>query len=644
MRRFLDRVKNAFGRFWAALFSRAGMIVTGSISAVYLLAMAAILTLSGVGYYDPAAYCGAEVQSLRNTVISQGQETKLFFLSEDYGDAPCYGLSKEHDGKTFEVYVGAPGRFSNYFAMTTTEPYDGYGLKLVFCTGWLLDEAYSKDEAYAFNALAILVHEDGTPFVIEPFDWIVCEEVMFSCNTQFDIVRDHDITSVEDTGLDPKVIDEINAKAEGVIRDFLPQVQAVLQEIHQGDPSGIIRGLQIGLGWINTCSGLLFLAAILSLPGGLVVSVYLLSVLAAIKAKKEKKLIEAGILPLPEAEKKEPSAKATEGESKPKEDIDRSNDLMERFVAKTHLRPVLGEWVIRGLGFALLIVGAVFIDLINGYVIEGEATNLFPLFKTMNTTGSFLLVIALIGIIAETRSGLKRNSFLFFALAVAYYFATNSAFFFFDNVIRIEFAGNSLVSMVSRYLPGNIFLGIGLFTFIGYFLFEEPPEWFIHRKVFRALAAIPTTMALASVVLSFLWSSDVLSLNYWVSSLFFVRNLDVVFGGILFEYTIFFFRSTLTKKYGKDHVDEEMERPATQFKKNMVLCLIVLVYTGIFQLLRLAPAFATWLPQYTFVWAFIPVFLFYKPAGRNRKAWTNVIYYVLYILIFLAPTIVRFVL
>ena len=192
-------------------------------------------------------------------------------------------------------------------------------------------------------------------------------------------------------------------------------------------------------------------------------------------------------------------------------------------------------------------------------------------------------------------------------------------------------------SILAEMLPGNIFLGIGLFAFIGFFLFENPPRWFINRKVFRSLSLIPALIALASVVISALYRANVIHFSFWITNLLFIRDFDSIFVGVTYEFIAFAFYASAKRKYGSNKVDEAMERPHVQFEKNAALCGLILAYTLFFYLVPSEVKTAMNIPKYTFIWALIPLFLFYKPAGKKHKNKLDILYYALYILTMLIP-------
>ena len=633
-KRFLTKVKNA-------VFSKKGVIVSGIVSFLYIASMIALLSQAGVVYFNPGLFCGDDYASMRRVVVQNGQ------LSETPGYTEClsfgvdyYGVAVEEAGVTYHVYTGAKDINSNFFSISTFETHDDYGVYLSFATGWFVDGGFEEDRDYAFYAQVIGAKQDGTPYAKKVSDVKVVADVAFSSTAQYELIKAAEITSDLETDMPKEIAAKINANAETYLRSFFPKIKPTLSKLGNFNFDAAIKGIRTSLEWSRLSSLLLFLNAVISLVGGPCLCVFLASSIVMAKKRKQRKLIAQGVLPDPDAP---PLEEVTEDSPLPPSDLDLPRrDPFERFVAKTHLRPVLGEWVIRGLGLALVMIGAVITKLINNGVIVDSSNALYPIFRTLAMEGRFLLVVAIIGIVAETRKGLTLTSAFFFSLALTYYFAVNSILLFLDSAIKTDFGGISFSTYISSLLPGNIFLSIGLFAFLGFFLFEEPPEWFINRKVFRALSAIPTGIAFGSVVFSLLSSGGVIAPNYWVSSLLFVRDFDGLFVGILFEFSLFAFRSICRKKYGEGRLDAEMERPAMQFKKNLALCAIILLFVAIFYAFPKSWKAALQLPDHTFVYVLIPLFLFYKPAGKNRNRASDIVYYALYVFALALPTLVMF--
>ena len=637
MKRFLAKIFAILHKVKAAIFSKSGVIITGALSLIYIGAMAGLFITSINNYNNPSLACGKEFRSLRQEILQSGtaERNPRFIERENYGKNFVV-VTKEHQGETFRVLVSSEDKYSNFLGISTVRLYDGYGLGLCFGTAWFLEDTYVADENYIFYVQAVIAKADGTPYYLGDTDIELDNDYRYSCNTSFNLIELHPLDDVWGIDVDQAIVDDINQNAPAIIEEFITHITPVLEQFQSHNIPKIFAGLQKGMLNSIYCSSLLIIAAFLSVIGGPILCLFGFGLANLIHQKNAAKLLANGPL---ETVVEENVPASTPTEIPPS----RAGPL-QKFVEKTHIRPVLGEWVIRGLGLALLIVGSVFMSLINKELLPAGVENYYPLFSSLHSMGSFLLVIAVIGIIAETRKNLTVLSAFFFTLAVTYYLAVTSALFFVDTVDRYDFAGISFSSLISTFLPGNIFMGLGLFTFIGFFLFEEPPRWFKKRKLFRSLSAIPTSVALASVVFSFLRLGGIVEPNYWISTILFVSAFDSLFVGVIYLYTIFIFRTILKKRHGRDRVDDVMARPWVQFQKNICLCLIVLAYTALFYTLPADIKHALALPDHTFIYFLIPLLLFYKPAGKNRKAISNVIYYTLYIIGAAFPSVLGFIL
>ena len=649
MKRFLFRIKRIVAAVHRAIFSKWGVIATGTLSGAYLVALASLMTIAGLAYGNPSLYCGSTFHSYREEILVHGIDGNPPSINADYYGTAFRHVESEVAGRVYQVYVSSADKYSNFLAFTTQKTYHGYGLTVAFYTGWIIEEGYNDDRDYAFHGVTILTHENGTPFKMPD---ILQPQPMVSFRVNHLLEKKYEklmtLEDIKGLDLDPAIVDTVNAQSDGIVEELNHDVAEILERRGVGTAYAILNGLRQGLIWCNRCTILTAICAAISLVGSAFIGVFLIGLVRLMMKRKEKRLLAAGLL----SPKEETVSEApTEDEALPRappkkvevDELPLRPSPLRRLVEKTHLHPLLGEWFFRGFGLAMLIVGAVLVKLVQKSYLVGWSADLLPLYRTLQTMGSFILVIALVGIIAETRQKLTFYSALFFTLAVAYYFTVNSIFLFFDNALKIDVGGMSFASALSSLLPGNFFLSIGLFTFIGFFLFEEPPEWFINRKVFRALSAIPASIALVSVVFSVLRSADFIVPTYWIGTFFFVRDFDGLFVGVLFEFAIFVFRSVLTRRYGKNAVDDKMEDPTVQFQKNIALCVIVLVYVGLFYAFPGSWKKALSLPDHTFVYVLIPVFLFYRPAGRNRNAISNVIYYILYAIALAMPMFISLV-
>lgn len=637
------KTKGFLKKVFSSLFSKKGVISLGVISLVYILTITTLFTVTGVAYSNPAAMGGKDFQSLRKQVIAQGQDEDPFLIDHDFYGKSFVGTERTLNEETYYVYVSNESLCSNYLGIATKVLYEDYGLVLGLTLSHFLERAYQDNHDFVFVAQTIVIHSDGSPYVLYDY-FLVNAGTKYDCSIQGELKLNHDYYDDWGIDLDPQIIAEINQNSEGLLRDFFPKAKAVIDDFGVYSDSvfkGIKRSFEAG----EAGSGLLGIAAVLSFFGGPITMLFILGLARLLIQKKKRRLLQEGALteregedllvtlpgietsPLPPPEERKEAAAILEGP-------------IERFCAKTHIRPVLGEWVIRGIGFALIVLGSIFMHIINASLAIPTIEDLYPLFKMINAAGQVLLVVALIGIIAETRRNLTFTAAAFFTMAVTFYLAVNSVFFTLDSTIKFDFMGITFSQLLSMMLPGNIFMSMGLFAFIGFFLFEDPPSWLIKRKVFRLLSLIPTGIAILSVVLSILYRAEAITPNYWVSSFFFVRDVDGLFVGIAFLFELFLFRHFIAKRYGKENVDELMSRPSVQFKKNLILCLIIAVYTAIFYLVPSGGRMYLRLDDHTLIFCLIPLLLFYKPAGKNRSNASNILYYALYILTFLIPTIV----
>lgn len=630
-------------KVFSSLFSKKGVVSLGVISLVYILAIATLFTVTGVSYSNPAAMSGKDFQSLRKQVIAQGQAEDPFLIDYDLYGKSFVGTERNLNEETYYVYVSNENLCSNYLGIATKVLYEDYGLVLGLTLSHILESTYQNNHDFVFVAQTLVIHSDGSPYVFYDY-FVVNAGTKYDCSIQGELKLNHDYYDDWGIDLDPKIIAEINQNSEGLLRDFFPKAKAVIDGFGVHSDS-VFKGIKHSFEASEAGSVLLSIAAVLSFFGGPITMLFILGLASFLIQKKKRRLLQEGALteregedllvtlpltetsPLPPMEERKGAAVILEGP-------------VERFCAKTHIRPVLGEWVIRGIGFALIILGSVFMHIINASLATPAIEDLYPLFKMITSAGQVLLVVALIGIIAETRRNLTFTAAAFFTMAVTFYLAVNSVFFALDSTIKVDFMGITFSQFLSMMIPGNIFMSMGLFAFIGFFLFEDPPSWLVKHKVFRLLSLIPTGIAITSVVLSILYRAEAITPNYWVSSFFFVREVDGLFVGIAFLFELFLFRHVLAKRYGKENVDELMSRPSVQFKKNLILCLIIAVYTAIFYLVPSGGRMYLRLDDHTLIYCLIPFLLFYKPAGKNRNSASNILYYALYILTFLIPTIV----
>ena len=304
---------------------------------------------------------------------------------------------------------------------------------------------------------------------------------------------------------------------------------------------------------------------------------------------------------------------------------------------KIKMTPFIPEFAIRAIGLGVILLYAVFMGLAKISDSRGWiSSDIFftpgaQFFEAFYSLGSLILTLAVVTIVAETRRHLYRNSVFFFSLGVGYYVLSTALLFYLDMGLSDTELGEGIIILLQFALPGNIPMGLGIFCFVGFFLFLDPDERFVRRGVFRGLSAIPLTIALASIVLSALWKLDIFSPPYFLSNILFIRDPAFLVVGLAYELLIFGLRSKYRKYYGENA--EKMEAlPEVQMVKNIALCGLILFFTLVFYCiptnLRLPLGF-------TSIWTFypiaIPIFLFQKPAASNRDERWDILYYILVI-------------
>ena len=619
MKRFFSAIKRFF-------LSKKGAITLGVLSLVYVLALTSIFITVGVSYNNPVAFAGKDFQSLRKQVLSKGEQKEPeLILHSAYGQT-FFTVPYQDEESTYQVCVSAEQRFSNYLGISTFRSFDDYGLMLGFSIYPFFDVINADGTSYLFALQAVIAEADGSPIRDKDMGLVLNFDVRYSASVDFKLLYEHNLDDVWGA-LSSEQVSKINGDSEEIIKDFANHIPGVIASFGV-DCQRVLSGLSRSLNSIQYGAALLFLNVPISLMGSPILCLFLYVIFALYIQKKKARLLAHG--ELVEETPPEPSPTPT---------------LRGPFAAlcrSTPIRPIFGEWVIRGIGLGLLAIGSAFLSLIDKSILTGEIVNAYALFRNFTDMGAFLLVIALVSIIAETRKGLTRNSAIFFSLAITYYLSVTSLFFFVNNVITDVIAGITFSDLIASLLPGNIFFSIGLFGFLGFFLFEEPPTWLIHRKVFRLLCLIPLSISILSIVYSALLTFGLVTPNYWISSMFFVRDFDGHFIGILYIFILYFTRKYLSKNYGKDQADQLMQTPAVQLTKNTALCIAILFYVLLFYVLPQEGKKALDLSEHTFLYLLIPILFFYKPKGPNRSLISDIVYYALYILAFLLPPALTF--
>jgi len=263
-------------------------------------------------------------------------------------------------------------------------------------------------------------------------------------------------------------------------------------------------------------------------------------------------------------------------------------------------------------------------------------------FRVFSSLGNIMLVVVVVGVITETRKNLNISTWFFLTLSAVYYVVSCSALFSVE--ISAGKLGSFFADALAPTLPGNVFLGIGLFTILGFFLFYEPPERVINRVLFRCLSVIPIAIAIISVLFTYQYESRQYTPSYWLRNFLFIRSSNVLFIGVLYEISVYFFYLGMARRRGEKKLISDTVTPAVQFQKNVALCILIGLLVLIFYLIPADQRDYFGLDtEHAFYYVLIPFFLFFHPSGRAHKDRDEIIYYVLYAVAWVLPSLPRIV-
>ena len=611
------------------LLSKKGIVSTGVATLAFALVTATFIILPYVSANSPGLYSGEDFRQLRSLVLRQGQP------SEDTSGIARYRSSEfvvlEAEGKEATLTVSPESTANDFFEFRVDKQVtfldEEYRFR-IFIGSQLFCYVADNDPLYMNVEV---VHADGSPLVLPEIGMTSHVSALFSWNRQSG-------TRMADFSDRLLYFDEDAAKA--CQEEALRQTNIVAKEFPRypeafgyADGETFLNETVALFGRVNAIVGLSRIAiysSVLMVASG---SLCLGSAIVIASAKKRGR--EPLSLLMPSSE---------EGNGI-QEDTPLPESSFDLLVRRSHLRPVFGEWFFRAIGLVLVAVSSLMLALFAtafeqnwGQGWEDLSLSTSDVFANISTVGTFMLLVAVIGIISETRRNLHVSAWAFITLSVGYYLFSCTSLFSYE--ISSGYLGHIMADNVAMDASGNVFLGIGLFAITGFFLFHNPDPCFVNRRLFRSLCLIPTAIALLSVIFTYLYRTMEFTPSYWVKNILFIRDSAIVFMGIFYEYSIFVYRQILKRRYGEKNLERALSRPGAQLQKNIALCLVVLLFTMAFYLIPVEERrnFG-FLSTQAFYFVLIPFFLFYKPAGKNHKLSSDVIYYVLYAIAWALPSI-----
>ena len=624
--RFVDRLT-------AWLTGKKGMITTGVIGGISILVTLFFFLFPYAVNSSPGIYASAEFHSLRAKVLESGSVTEDVSIGTGLRSQKVFTLA-DPSGKV-RLNVASENSANDYYEFVTDTPwtYDG---------GDYLIRTYLRSSLLADLTLHDVPFEIETHLFGPHGERLTIPDVSFHVSVYGTYWLDYGATPVLEQASDRRgffpteegfnaCVTKMNECANHASQDFstYPELFG-----YSNGKQFIENAANLHYSVITTAN--LARITIYSSPVAVAFSSLFLASLV-LKATKKKENRDKILLFTTQEEREE-----SESESIPKE---RKESRFETFLNSHHIRPIFGEWFFRAIGLALVGSCSLMLSLfaLSSFETWGEgwdnfALNSSEIFQNISSVGSLMLLVMVIGVIAETRKNLHVSAWCFMTLAVGNYLFNCATLFAYH--VSNGRLGPILADNTAAELPGNVFLGIGLFSITGFFLFFNPPRSMINRKVFRFLSLIPTSVALLSVVFTYLYKAQIYTPSYWAKNVLFIRDSSIVFMGIFYEYAIFIFRAIVTRRHGEAGAKKLAEKPYIQFEKNLLLCLVILVITGVFYLIPASQrSYFGFSSTQAFYFVLIPFFFFYRPAGRNYTTKSNIIYYALYAVAWALPSL-----
>ena len=598
-------------------------MTTGIPAIVFTILTVFVFVFCSVYHNNPSLLQSEEFRSIRVETLQEGTPTGAQTIYGSFRTEDVYTVEKNDVFYSVSPTVAA----SDYYEIFFDEPWSvgdrDFLHRTVICNSTLTEV---RGKAYPFGVEVKLLTPDGkTPKTEDGLTSSVHLSADYDMNLKLCDVNGsnrHGLLDEEEWELcQASMLEKANWS--------MANLGELAERIGFSDGQAFIRNAV----HVFRADEALYKLSIVGMPSSVLAVVAISLFLGAVVAIKAKKHGGNGLASLIDPVHERPETPAVE----PKDiKLGKRSAAISSFFESHNIRPVLGEWFFRTFGLIFVGVSSLFLSLFarSQYETWGTAWDLFSAgsaeyFRVFYSLGSVILVIIVIGIITETRSNLNISAWAFMTLALCYYFAANG--YLFSKEMSLGRFGPSMVDRLAPTLPGNVFLGIGLFAIIGFFLFFNPPESMINRKVFRGLVAVPIILAIISVVFTYLYLASDYTPSFWIRNFFFIRSANILFIGILYEVSVFFVYKGLAKRRGDKTIIYDTVTPFFQFQKNAALCILLLLFVAIFYMIPADQRINLGLDtQHAFYYVLIPFFFFFKPSGVNHKKRNDYIYYALY--------------
>ena len=634
---FVERALAFLRRAWEALVGKKGLITTLSIGlAAMVLTAASYLTSAALHGY-PCIFQTQEFQTVRRETLATGNQVRTYSTISAMRTDALYER-KGANGVNFSVAPSSDA--SDYYEVSFDTPWSisgrDYLLRTFFCNSTLSLEMGT--DGYPFTIEVLLMGTDGDyPRSKQGIRSVVKKYYQF--DTTY-IIRNINASNRRGI-LDAEEWERCQVDMDLIMGHLIDDLPGLLEK------AGFSNGQSILDGTINVfeSESKVHAASYAALPLGAIgvvaLSLFIGTFIAARARKKKGESAAAAFDPIHEIKEGTPD----EAVRKPPKPLSRRSLAISGYLDRHLLRPFLGEWFFRGFGLVFVAVSSLFLSLFARleYTDWGEGWNTFSLnwsetFRVFSSLGSIMLIVMVVGVITETRRNLNVSAWFFLTLAGVYYAVANSLMF--SAGLATSRYGEIYASSLALSLPGNVFLGIGIYAILGFFLFFDPSERVINRKLFRSLSLIPIALTVVSVIFTYhIKNGDGITL-FWLQNLVFIRSVNLLFVGVLYELAVFFFYRGMARRRGSHTTVYGIITPYFQFQKNIALCILIGLLVAVFYLIPADKrAYFGIETEHAFYYVLIPFFLFYLPGGRSHSAKSDRLYYLLYAIAWALPSI-----
>ena len=198
---------------------------------------------------------------------------------------------------------------------------------------------------------------------------------------------------------------------------------------------------------------------------------------------------------------------------------------------------------------------------------------------------------------------------------------------FYELILMVEISNFSqIIPFLFSFLPTNTFFAIGIFSFIGVFLFTKPN--FIHSKqglvIYRLCCIIPMSILFLNY---FQLLSPEIEISVYAKPFIIQRSFYELIYGIIYLFFLYFSRVYLLKKYGEKRIDIVLNSNKYVLIRNLFLCTLIMIIgllnhyvtdASLIKVLKIKTS-----PYYFYL---IPLFLFSKPQIEKENTKESIVY------------------